>query len=110
MPASSAGKAMLATILFLSTMLFVDSSREILREETDPLQLVLSKYLNNDELEDHLHDFVERCSSISQLVSIGKSVNGRWVGCIQHIPVGDIMLILTTLVSWLQGIVCFRNI
>jgi carboxypeptidase D len=42
-----------------------------------PLQRVLARYLDNEELEAHLQDFAERCSSIARLTSIGTSVEGR---------------------------------
>jgi carboxypeptidase D len=43
---------------------------------TDPVQAAVSSPMSNDELEAFLKDFTTRCSNISRLFTIGKSVNG----------------------------------
>jgi len=48
--------------------------RELLSQS--PLDYVLSKYLDNSELINHLEDFAQRCGSISRLVHLGTSVRG----------------------------------
>eukprot|EP00208_Stichococcus_sp_RCC1054_P000069 CAMPEP_0206143764 /NCGR_PEP_ID=MMETSP1473-20131121/21729_1 /ASSEMBLY_ACC=CAM_ASM_001109 /TAXON_ID=1461547 /ORGANISM="Stichococcus sp, Strain RCC1054" /LENGTH=569 /DNA_ID=CAMNT_0053539315 /DNA_START=81 /DNA_END=1787 /DNA_ORIENTATION=- len=42
-----------------------------------PLARVLARYYSNEELVAHLEDYVKRCSSISRLQTIGKSVGGQ---------------------------------
>jgi hypothetical protein len=51
------------------------------QQSSEHLQKVLQRYLNNEEQEAHLRDFVARCGDIATLTSAGKSVEGRelWV-------------------------------
>lgn len=51
--------------------------RALQADDEAPLQRVLARYLDNEELEAHLQDFADRCSAIARLTSIGKSVEGR---------------------------------
>eukprot|EP00898_Chlorokybus_atmophyticus_P003374 jgi/Chlat1/4037/Chrsp26S04096 len=58
------------------------SRRRLLREmPLPPTPELLSKYLDNSELQQYLHEFVNKCSGIAKLTSIGKSVLGTdlWV-------------------------------
>ncbi|KAF9609372.1 hypothetical protein IFM89_015669 [Coptis chinensis] len=58
------------------------SSRNLFAEEqTSSIFDVASGYMSNSELEKAMKQFVRRCSSISRMYSIGKSVNGipLWV-------------------------------
>ncbi|CAN8235503.1 unnamed protein product [Cochlearia groenlandica] len=51
------------------------------QEETRPSLELTRGYMTNDDLEKAMKDFTNRCSKISRLYSIGKSVNGfpLWV-------------------------------
>lgn len=78
-------------LLFLQCLLLIASCQQSkvsldrqgrrLVQQKDHLADVLSRYLSNEELEAHLHDFVGRCGDIAKLSSAGKSVEGRelWV-------------------------------
>lgn len=57
------------------------SNKRLLQQHAEspsvsPLQLVLQRYLDNEELEAHLKDFTKRCSVISGLTTFGTSANG----------------------------------
>lgn len=51
--------------------------RKLHLDTVDPLSTVLSKYLDNVALMDHIKDFTTRCKQIAQSVEIGKSVDGH---------------------------------
>jgi hypothetical protein len=71
-------RAALTLLCTLSFLIWGSMAKEAIQQpQPDPLQHVLSKYLDNEELEEHMNDFVKRCKPISRLASIGKSVNGR---------------------------------
>jgi hypothetical protein len=71
-------RAALTLLWCLSILIWTSMAKEAIQQpQTDPLQHVLSKYLDNEELEAHMNSFVRRCKPISRLTSIGKSVNGR---------------------------------
>ncbi|CAL8464154.1 g3689 [Coccomyxa elongata] len=51
--------------------------RQLLELGTGPVHSALIEYFNNTGLEAHMRGYVERCSAISRLFSIGRSVEGR---------------------------------
>lgn len=58
---------------------------------SDPLTRVLERYLDNNELEEHLRDFADRCRGIARLTTFGNSVKGAplWALEISNRPGGD---------------------
>jgi carboxypeptidase D len=63
------------------TQAYLLRNRGLQQLETKPveskrLEHVLSKYLTNKELYEHLKEFANRCSHIARLSTFGKSVNG----------------------------------
>lgn len=48
-----------------------------LAREASGLGVILSRYLTNEELADHMREYARRCSSISKLHEIGRSVAGN---------------------------------